>query len=256
MLTFHNDPVQKIKYKTLYSDARESGHMMRGDYFNSHTQKGCLIGLATHGSYHEEFANESGIPEWLLRLAETCFEGLPEETFQEFPEKLMDAIPIGISHADLEIIKHKIAVFQIEEICCDVNHPLVKDAIYHIVTLHKNFIEGYPPTNEEWDSAHSAAYSAAYSARSAARSAADSARSAAHSADSAADSAAYSADSAADSAAYSARSAAHSADSAADSAARSAVSAARSKISEKLLTLLRELEKPLEEHPIKNYAGN
>ena len=231
LTTFHNDPVQKLKYKTLYSDARESGHMIRGEYYIKDTQKGCLIGLAIHGDHHTQLAVESGIPEWLLRLGETCFEGLPEETFTEFPERLMDAIPVGIDHKTLEPIKHKMAVFQIQEICCNTDHPLVKNKIDIILSLHKRYLGNNPPSDQEW-------FSAAEAARSAARSAA---YSAAHSA---ARSAAHSA--AAESTAYSARSASYSAAAAAESAAaEAAYSAARSAISEKLLSLLQELEKPI-----------
>lgn len=48
ILIFHNDEVQKIKYLTLYKNARESGHLMRGEYFDPTTHKGCLIGTAIH----------------------------------------------------------------------------------------------------------------------------------------------------------------------------------------------------------------
>ena len=243
LTTFHNDPLQKQKYVSIYEKGEKDNLLIRGNYFCEDTQQGCLVGLPTRSSSHAQLAEESGNPEWIIRVGETIYEGMPEETYKSFPRKLFEAIPVGITHERLNIVKHKLFKFNLEEICQGTDHETVKEPIREIISLHQRVIDNKPVSYDEWISAARSAYSAVYSAadlavRSAARSAADSA---ARSARSAAYSAAYSAVYSARSATRSACSATRSACSAADSA-DSARSAACQKMGDKLIELLKELE--------------
>jgi hypothetical protein len=169
MLTFHNDPVQQLKYVSMYRDARESNHLMRGDYFNKKTQQGCLVGIPTHGSKHEQLSKESGIPLWLIHMGEAIFEGSSTRKYEYWPESLFSTIPIGVSEEELLIVKHKVILFQLQHICQNTDEPLVKNSISSIVKLHERSLIGDMPSLIEWDSAallaeYLAEYSAEYSA--------------------------------------------------------------------------------------------
>ena len=222
--------------------------------------KGCAVGCSIHSlnrikgkkfetDNHKIYETELGIPEWLARLEDTIFEGLPTKEAMEWPLKFSKAIPVGV---DLEPVKWKFSAYLMKE---NIDRVLSLNIIDELKEQVVSSIRGVLKLNEDaiktgkWDG--SAARSAAWSAGSAARSAAWSAAgSAAWSAESAAWSAAGSAGSAARSAAWSAAWSARSAESAAWSAAGSAAWSARSaayvKHSKELLRLLK-LEQPKKE---------
>jgi hypothetical protein len=201
--------------------------------------KGCAVGCFIHSlgrlegekldtSNHKLYETKLGIPEWLARLEDTIFEGLPKDLAMKWPLRFSKAIPVGV---DLEPIKWKFSAFILSEniervLTLNISDDLKKqvvDSIRGVLTLHEEAIKTGSWNESAAESAWSArsaaesAWSAAESARSAAESAAESAAWSA--AGSAAGSAARSAESA-----WSARSAAWSAWSAAESA-RSAESA-------------------------------
>jgi hypothetical protein len=229
--------------------------------------KACAVGCSIHSlnrmkhksydtSNHKVYETELGIPEWLARLEDTIFEGLPNELAMKWPLRFAKAIPVGV---DLEPVKWKISVFILSEniervLALDISDDLKKqvvDAIRDVLVVHEQAIKTGVWDGSAAESAARSAESAARSARSkhwaAAWSAARSAESAARSARSkhwaAAWSAARSARSkhwaAAWSAARSAESAAWSAESAARSAAWSAESAACTRYADKLIEILK-----------------
>ena len=213
MKAFHDDPEIQKKYIGRLEKHYKLDEIVKGQYWED--GKGCAVGCTVHSNSHNCYELELGVPEWVARLEDTLFEGMPNEKAKEFPLKLLKAIPIGFEN--WQHIYHQLCAFVLEDICKNTDNKLVHDAICNIITLHK--------TESKDESAWSAARSAAWSARSAAWSARSAAWSAARSA---AWSAARSAESAARSAAW--------------SAARSAESAAYYEISEKLVELL-EAEK-------------
>jgi hypothetical protein len=186
----------------------ETDKIIKGSYGdNASPEKGfCAVGCSIHSlnrmkgksydiSKHKVYETELGIPEWLARLEDTIFEGLPDELAMKWPLRFAKAIPVGVN---LEPVKWKISVFILSEniervLALDISDGLKKqvvDSIRDVLAIYEQAIKV-----GVWDAA--AARSAAWSARSAesaARSAARSARSA--------ESAAWSAESAAWSAAY------------------------------------------------------
>jgi hypothetical protein len=213
--------------------------------------RGCAVGCSIHSlnrmkgkklstSNHKVYETYLGMPEWLARLEDGIFEGLPKDKAMEWPLRFAKAVPVGV---DLKAVKWKFCAYLLHEnidrvLNLDIPDELktqVVNAIRGVLALHEEALKTGAESAAEsaaWSAARSAAESAARSAWSAARSAwsaAWSAESAARSAWSAAESAAWSAaESAARSAARSAESAAWAAESAAWAATSSAWSAARS----------------------------
>jgi len=227
------DFVKEIKWhqdqdKTIKGTYQEGTN---GDF------KGCAVGCSIHSlnrlngtkfetSKHKVYETALGIPEWLARLEDDIFEGLPTEEALKWPLRFSKAIPVGV---DLEPVKWQFCAYLMKEnidrvLKLDISDELkeqVVSAIRGVLSLHEEAIKtGRWDGPAAWSAAESAAESAAWSAAESARSAARSARPAAWSA---AESAAWSARPAAWSAAEAAtESARSSARSSAWSAARSA----------------------------------
>ncbi len=224
MKSFHNDPAIKAKYIARLAEHRRLEHLAQGVgfYCGPEGTKGCAVGCTLEAYDHSLYPTELGLPEWLARLEDRIFEGLPKGQAEQFAEDFLAAIPIG---ADVGKVRSQLAVLRLTRQLpwLDKNpEPYARqcaESLRQVIACHES--------GESTRSADSAA-AAAESARSAASdSAAESARSAAS--DSAAESAAWAADSAAwaaDSAAW--ESAARSADSAAESARSAARAAAES----------------------------
>ena len=150
--------------------------------------------LQSNYSNHKDYEKYLGIPEWLARLEDTIFEGLPVEDAKKWPGQFAKAIPVGVN---LDPLKWKFSVFLLKEniervSTLEISDELKKqviDAIRQVLNVHEQAIK-----TGNWS-------------RSVARSAAESAESAAESAWSAAESAAWSVAESAESAAWSAESA-------------------------------------------------
>jgi hypothetical protein len=206
-VSYHGDAAVKEKYVARFAKHRALDQVVQGTGFDPGTGRGCFVGCTLNRYDHSAFETELGWPQWLARLADAIFEGLPREEAPQFGTDLLAAVPIGI---DLNPIKDRLAVRRIDRLIALQQTNLDKygqqvDAAIHQVISALNIVRNY---HESESGDESAARSAAWSARSAAESAARSAESAARSA---AESAARSAESAARSAAWSAESAAESA---------------------------------------------
>jgi hypothetical protein len=238
MLSYLNDPAVKAKYVARFEAHRKADEVIQGQGFKN--GRGCFVGCTLDAYKHERFPIELGWPEWLARLADTIFEGIPANDAPQFGTDLLEAVPVGVN---LDPVRARFLLTVQRRNLTRMESNKDKAAL-EVVAAIKTVI-GLLEKDEPADSAaESAARSAAWSAWSAA----ESAWSAAESAESAAESAARSAESAARSAAWSAaRSAARSARSA-RSAAESAWSAAESARSaeyklmrDDLLAICREL---------------
>ena len=200
MKTF-NKTTQK-KYIERAKTHREADEIVRGLYWKD--GKGCCIGCLAHANDdpHEALEKQTGIPEWLSRVADTIFEGL--EDYKQWPERFVAAVPKNKTHDWMEKnVKAPFLVHVLKSTLKNFDHekyPDVKKAVDDVIKLWRRDDIG----SEDW---RSAAESASCGAASAAWSA-ESAEGAARSAESAARSA-WSAESAAWSAARSAASAAY-----------------------------------------------
>jgi hypothetical protein len=260
--SYHNDPAIKAFHVAQAKHHLAADMLVSGTYGegNASNFRGCSIGCMAHDidpsrdDYHKLVAEHAGWPEWLARLNDSIFEGLPKGERETFHVDLREAIPVGV---DLEPVLHKLALRRIDRLIELQTSALGKSgesvddviqetlaALIQVRRCHEAEIGGNVC---DWSAARSAAESAesaAESARSAAESAAESARSARWSAAESARSARWSAESArsARSAAESARSAEWSAESAEWSAAAASAewSAAWKNEASDLLELLKQ----------------
>jgi hypothetical protein len=219
MLTYHEDQAVKDEALAQLRAHREADEIVQSFGYWKRANggfKGCAVGCLTHDSNggHGQYPVRWGIPEWLAYLEDRIFEALPAEEAKLWPERFMEAIPIGVEIT--RELADRLSVARLREVVL----PLAPGWPESVRDQTTSAIEQVIVALEEGDddAARSAAWSAESAAESAARSAAGSAAGAA--AEAAARSAARSA---AESAAWSAESAARSA---AESAAWSAESAA------------------------------
>ena len=220
--SFHGDKKIKTKYINRLKAHAKADEIIKGRYWKD--GKGCAVGCTIHGSEHNRYETELGLPEWLARLEDVLFEGLPNSEAKEFPCAFLKAIPVGVS---LDTVKHKFCAVLMRENIQRVHKLKMDEAVKatvvtaasDVLRLHEQAGGGGLVTDAEWSAAWSAAWSAELAAESAAWSAAESAELAAE---------------------LAARSAARSAELAARSAARSAESAAYSRYAAELLRLLKE----------------
>ena len=237
MKSYLNSPELKERFVTEVKRHQDADQIVQGTYGEETDGKwrGCAVGCAIDSlnvlngtklrtSDHALYESELGLPEWLARLEDTIFEGLPKDIAMQWPLRFAKAVPVGV---DLQPLKWRFSAYlmrsNIERVLMlnisDELKEKVLGALRQVLSLHEAAL-----STGQWD--ESAAESAARSAWSAAESAESAAESAARSAArSAAESAAWSAArSAAESAAWSAARSA--AESAAESAARSAAESA------------------------------
>ena len=102
MNSFHNDPEVKKKYLDRVIFHQKADHLVRGQGWED--GKGCAVGCTLENYNHAAYEKELGIPEWLAQVEDTLFEGMSEEKSRTWPEKFLEAIPIGV---DLEPVKAK-----------------------------------------------------------------------------------------------------------------------------------------------------
>jgi hypothetical protein len=234
MKAFLNDESVRKKYLDRVHAHAKADEFIKGKYWQN--GKGCAVGCTIHDSDHSKYETELGIPEWLARVEDAFFEGLPNELAKEWPVKFLEAVNIG---ADLNKIKPAFMIYILDQALKNFDHekyPDVKTAINHVQDL---WIINPDQTEESlWVAARSITW-AVWSAESAVETASWLARSAT--------SVARSATWAVESATWPAWAAARSAESAAESASwlvQSEESAAYVEYSEYLLTLIRECQPP------------
>lgn len=186
LISFKNDPALKEMLVTEIENHRKADQLIKGTYGEGTNGdwKGCAVGCSIHSlnhklgksyktSDHSVYEKELGLPEWLARLEDTIFEGLPTEDAQLWPTQFTKAIPVGVN---LEPIKWQFCSFILKEniervLALDIKDDLkeqVVKSIQGVLSLHETAL-----ATGKWDeSAASAARSAASAAESAAGTAA------------------------------------------------------------------------------------
>jgi hypothetical protein len=254
LISYLGDNELKVRFVDEIRRHQEADQILQGTYGEGTGKnwKGCAVGCSVHSlnkinktkastSDHTVYEKALGMPEWLARLEDTIFEGLPKELAMKWPLRFAQAVPVGV---DLDPIKWKFCAYlmvqNIEQVLTlDITDKLkeqVVSAIRGVLNLHETIIKtGKPAKSEAWAaagaaarSAESAEWAAESAAESAAELAARSAWAAARSAGAAEWAAMAAAELAAELAARSAGAAAWAAMAAAELAAESAELAARS----------------------------
>jgi len=159
MKTF-NKPTQR-KYIDRAIKHRKADEIVQGIYWED--GKGCAVGCLAHAneSAHEALEEQTGIPEWLIRLADTIFEGLEVGEYQKWPERFVTAMPKNKTHEYMELkVKAPFLVYVWESTLKNFDHkkyPDVKKAVDWSIVLWKRDDIG----SDDWNAAENAAWNAA-----------------------------------------------------------------------------------------------
>src|ERR1700692_4227756 len=161
---YHNDPAIKevlINQLQAHYDADE---IIKGTYWQD--GKGCSVGCSIHSSDHSLYEKELGLPEWIARVEDRIFEGLPNHLAKEWPLRFSKAVKIG---SNIDKIKIPFLILVVESVLDKFDHekfPECKISIENLLHLLKT-----NPENSEADS-RAAARAAARAAEAAAEAAA------------------------------------------------------------------------------------
>ena len=156
MLAFHNDTKIKEKYLSRVISHYNADEIEKGFYWEN--GKGCAVGCTIHGSNHEDYETELGIPRILARLEDGIFENLPNGTAKKWPKEFLEAINVG---ADLSGIWPKFAVWLLTDkkygvlqyAKTDKQKIAIKN-VAELYTKHKTV------SREEWNKARGDVYDA------------------------------------------------------------------------------------------------
>ena len=181
MKAFHGDPKVKEKYLARVKAHRAADEIVQGQYWGN--GKGCAVGCTIHGSDHQAYETELGIPIQLAHLQDWIFENIPNKEAKNFPVDFLESIPVGV---DLKLVLHQFLHWLLvdpEDGVIQYAHDeeQVKEVILSVADFYNRVIKGQEVTNEQWDAAWTAAW-AARPTRGAARAARDAAWAAARAA--------------------------------------------------------------------------
>lgn len=109
MKAFHDKEEVKNFYLARVCAHRVADEIIHGQYWEE--GKRCAVGCTIHSDNHNAYESELGIPEWLARVEDCVFEGLPNKRSMLWPEKFLSAIKPGV---DLEKIKTPFLIFVLE----------------------------------------------------------------------------------------------------------------------------------------------
>ena len=129
----------KQKYIKRATQHREQDEIVQGLYWED--GKGCCVGCLSHANEnaHEALEKQTGIPEWLSRVADTLHEGMEEKDSKKWPERFVAAVPTNMSHDDFEKkIKAPFLVMVLKSTLKNFDHkkyPDVKDAVSGAIKL-------------------------------------------------------------------------------------------------------------------------
>ena len=169
--------VKKAKYLKLAKTHRTADRFSQGKWIKEGKDKegmhrGCFYGclMQTRDGVLSSASSVMGLPEWIVRVSEKIFEGLPKDLAKEFPVKLLEAIP---TTTDTEQMwkDWNYAVLMDKghgqyKYCGD--NKECKKAVKQCADLFKmEVITEKAARSAAHSAAYSAAHSAAYSARSA-----------------------------------------------------------------------------------------
>lgn len=125
---------------------QKADDFIKGSYWNG--SKGCAVGCSLESikrtkkielseSDHAQYPTLLGIPEWLARVEDTIFEGLPLGRSKSWPVEFAKAIPENV---DLEKLKGPFLILVLERTLTTFDHkkyPYVKSAIDGSIALWK-----------------------------------------------------------------------------------------------------------------------
>mgnify|MGYP007100081219 CR=1 FL=1 len=129
MKAFHNDVEVQNKYLTRIRNHAKADEFVKGQYWRN--GKGCAVGCTVHSSHHAAYETELGIPEWVARLEDRIFEGLPNSRAKLWPVEFLEAVHLG---ANLDSIKIPMLIFICEAAREKTDNKLAHDYIDGVLT--------------------------------------------------------------------------------------------------------------------------
>src|SRR3990167_6216827 len=165
MLSYNNDPSTKADHVSLSILHAEGDRLSSGSYGNTSTGIGCSVGChamdyGLRNDDHAGLAKHIGWPEWLVRLQDTIFEGLPATDRGAWHVALAEAVPVGV---DLTKAYHRICARMLREVSWPKDRP---DDQWGCAVAVRRVAELHEASTAAW-SAESAARSAEWAAESA-----------------------------------------------------------------------------------------
>jgi hypothetical protein len=94
MLTFHGKQQLKDERIAQVRAHRLADQLVHGTYWED--GKGCAVGCTVHSGEHAAYEKELGIPIELAYLEDRIFETLPNGKALLWPERFLQAIPVGV----------------------------------------------------------------------------------------------------------------------------------------------------------------
>jgi hypothetical protein len=94
MLTFHGSQELKDQRIAQVRAHRLADQLIHGQYWQD--GKGCAVGCTVHSGDHMAYESELGIPVELAYAEDHIFESLPNGKALMWPERFLQAIPVGV----------------------------------------------------------------------------------------------------------------------------------------------------------------
>jgi hypothetical protein len=164
MLAYHADPAIKTRYLARVEGHAAADEIVKGQYWEA--GKGCAVGCTIHGTSHENFEQELGIPQMLAWLEDVIFEGLPNRAAKTWPERFLTSIEPG---KDLSRVGWQFLHWLLTDSGFgDPDHPTVKDAVTRCADALVPLMNGQPADPNAANDAAAIARAAAANAESAA----------------------------------------------------------------------------------------
>ena len=110
MMSFEGKSGVKAQILEQLKAHRAADEIIQGVYWE--LGKGCAVGCTIHSRKHKDFEKQFNLPEWLARLEDVIFEGLPNDKAKDFPVELWAAIP---EQKDLQSVKWRYGAFILQE---------------------------------------------------------------------------------------------------------------------------------------------
>lgn len=140
LLAYHNDPAVKDKYIARVKEHQKADEFIKGIYWEN--GKGCAVGCTIHGSNHQAYEDELGIPKVLAHLEDYIFENLPNNLAKKWPLKFLESIKTG---SDLSNVWPKFAIWLLNDEKYGVLQ-YIKDA--EVALTVKKIIKAYNNYNQ------------------------------------------------------------------------------------------------------------
>jgi len=163
LIAFHGKQEVKDKYVMRVRAHRAADNLIRGTGWDKTQGKGCAVGCTLEGYNHASYETELGIPQWVARMEDYLFENLSHEEAMAWPERFLQAIPVGKSNWNE--VYHDYFAWLMDDPTDGVirfagEFEDVKKCIERVAMLHRERCTDI----EKWDQAVESAVESAWSA--------------------------------------------------------------------------------------------